>query len=160
MVVKTWGTSIAEEVGKPLPDCSRCRRPDSANERKSWGCDAPAKKAIFTTGCSRCFGGDADCPDCEDGVTYHKRCPTTVMGMESNEMRRSAGRAVRSYMQFDSRGVMPGAGGFEDQSPQFGQICDVIDHERGRLEGQRAEHRNRERKRAHKKQPQKPNRQR
>jgi hypothetical protein len=134
MVVKTWGTGVAEEVGKPLPDCGRCRRPDSVNERKAWGCDAPTKKAVFVTSCSRCFGGDPDCADCEDGLIEYHRCPSAVAETFSAKQRRAAGRAVRAYIQLDSRSVLPNAGGFEEQSPQFAQIVDVIDHERGRWE--------------------------
>lgn len=156
MVAKTWGTSIAEDVGKPLPDCARCRRPDAVNERKAWGCDAPAKRTVFVTGCSRCFGGGHDCPDCTDGLIEYDRCPTAVVESYPMNERRAAGRALRAYVQFDSRGVLPMAGGFEDQSPQFGQVVDVIDHERGRWERIRSEQRKRDMKKP--KAPAKPTR--
>jgi len=147
MVAKAWGTDIAEEVGKPLPDCSRCRRPDAKSERKAWGCDAPAKRTVFVTGCSRCFGGGDDCPDCDDGLIAHDRCPTAVIESYPDTQRRAAGRAIRAYIQLDSRSVLPNAGGFEDQSPQFAQIVDVVDHERGRWERIRSDKRKRDLKR-------------
>lgn len=133
MVVRAYAGPMAQEVGRPLPDCSRCRRPDAANERRDWGCDAEVERVVFTTGCSRCFGADPECPTCEgSGDVEHHRCPNAVVKAAPESVRRAAGRAMRAYAQFDQRSVMPAAGGFEDQTPQFAQVVDLIDHERGR----------------------------
>jgi len=156
MTVRAYATPLAKEVGKPLPDCSRCRRPDAENERREWGCDEPVERVVFRSGCSRCFGADPECPLCDDGEVEHHECPSAVVRRAPEPLRRAASRAFRAYTQFDQRGVLPGAGGFEEQTPQFGQIVDLIDHERSRWQGDLNRHREKERERIKRKQNVKP----
>jgi hypothetical protein len=84
---------------------------------------------------------------CEDGEVEHYRCPNAVVEAADPDTRRAAGRALRAYAQYDQRSVLPAAGGYNDQTPQFGQVVDLIDHERGRWQADAAKHRERERER-------------
>ena len=147
MVVRVYAGPMAHEIGRPLPDCSRCRRPDSAKEREAWGCDAAVDDVVFRTGCSACFGYNHDCPRCVDGEVEHHRCPTAVIESAPDGVRRAAGRAMRAYTQFDQRGVLPSGGGYNDQTPHFMQVVELVDHERSRWQGDLNQHRERERER-------------
>ena len=119
MVVRAYAPPLAKEVGTRLPDCSLCRRPENRRDREAWGCDAPADRTVFTTGCSRCFGADPECPTCDDGVVSYDSCPTSVIQAAPQATQRGAAMAFNAYQQFDERGVLPSAGGMLDQTPQL-----------------------------------------
>ena len=124
--------------------------------RVAWGCDAPAAAAVFTVTCSSCNGGlglspEETCPTCngEGEVEFH-RCPNAVRREHAGAGVTWLDAALRAYVQFDTRNVMPGGGGYSDQTALFGAVVDIIDAERGRLETMLHAKRQRERELAEK----------
>jgi len=120
-----------------------------ATAREAWGCDAPSKHVVFEVTCSACAGASDECPKCEGtGLVSFNRCPSAVVRECSPGERGNIEAAVRAYIQYDSRGTLPYAGGYMEQSGAFGTIVDIIDSERGRFEGILNERRERERKKS------------
>lgn len=132
-VALIWGAPIAEEAGAPLPDCSRCRRPEMKEARVLWGCDAPTQEAVFVTSCSRCSHDDPNpkCPSCGgSGRREHFRCMSATLA-KAGDARRQALRAfLRAYRLLDKVGVLPASGGWRDQSALFAVACSIADEER------------------------------
>ncbi|MGA1609020.1 MAG: hypothetical protein ACO4CT_18695 [Planctomycetota bacterium] len=111
----------------------------------SWGCDEPATRPVFDIGCNRCLGSDADCELC-GGINRvpQYECPTAQMAKANPLDRMSVDLLMRSYIQLDSRSVLPVAGGFLEQTRGFAAACEIIDSERARIEQIKAEARERE----------------
>jgi len=143
-----------KSLGKPFPDCAQCRRPNMKHARESWGCDTPVEQVVFEVTCSACGGGahldvGAECPACNGtGLVGFHQCPTAVVKNASPWERKLIETALRAYIQFDNRNVMPVEGGWLEQAQAFGAIVDIIDSERGRYEGEVYEKQERERKHA------------
>lgn len=160
MAARVWGAPTAKRIGKsPLPDCTACRRPgeQGAAKRKRWGCDAPAERVVFTTGCSRCFGmaePDEPCPDCQGGTILHHRCPTALLEEADPGERAGVARAFAAYLAWDEHHAPPVAGGWLEQAAAFHQVCTVVGDERGRYNRLEAEHRESERRNAESKRSQ------
>jgi len=151
MTARVWGLHTAQRMGKgSFPDCSKCRRPgeEGKGKRERWGCEALARRDVFTTGCSRCFGA-ADpanpCPDCKDGVITRRRCPTALLEQVEPRERAELGRAFQAYLVWDAHHALPVAGGWLDQTAAFHQVCSLVDHERGRYNQIYDEHQEQER---------------
>lgn len=125
------------------------------NARVVWGCDEPAPGTVFEVTCSKCAGsgyvestGDG-CLACGgSGLFSFDRCPTAVLSGMAPWDRVTMDHLMRSYLQYDSRHVMPLSGGYSDQSAFWCSAVDVIDSERGRLESMLEEKQERERKAA------------
>ena len=151
MAARIWGAHTAERIGRSgaFPDCARCRRPgpEGRAKREKWGCDAPAERAVFTTGCSTCYGHDPECSRCEDGVIEHHRCPTALLQEADPATQGAASRAFGAYIAWDAHGVPPFSGGWMEQSAAFHQVCSVVGDERGRYNQIVADHQETERKR-------------
>jgi len=147
--MRIWGTPVLRDLGQSPPDCSRCRRPEQESSRIVWGCDEPAAEPVFSVGCSACDGGDPDCEACEGtGTVWHHQCPAAVIKAAAPTGGAVAwlDALIRTYVQYDSRNVLPVAGGYVDQSASFGRCVDLIDAERGRYEEMRASKQRREQK--------------
>lgn len=96
--------------------------------RARWGCDAPARDAVFETSCPRCDGGDADCKVC--GGTGQRRlfrCPA-VLAREGWVI-----ATMDAYYALDRFGTWPADGGFGAQSPWFISAVRLIENERGKI---------------------------
>lgn len=146
-----WGADTAKAIDRPFPDCSRCRRPSSAKSRIAWGCDAEAPRPVFTTSCAACGGGlsDEPCSDCNDtGLIEYSRCPSAILREVPVYQQEALDALLRCYIQYDSRQVLPVAGGYGDQSPFFARCVDLLDREHGRYLAMEQEKRERDRKAA------------
>ena len=123
--------------------------------RIAWGCDAPAAGPVFEVTCSACSGAgyaegsDGACAACNgSGLFKFDRCPSAALGETPLWERASLDHLLRSYLQFDSRHVMPEVGGYSDQSAYWCTAVDLIDSERGRLDALLEDKQERERKAA------------
>lgn len=153
--MRIWGAPVLRDLGQSTPDCSKCRRPEHVKSREVWGCDAPAEQPVFEIGCSSCDGGDPECDACDgSGAVWIYQCPTSYIRRHAPVGQAVAwlDSVVRAYIQYDSRNVLPAAGGYADQSASFGRCVDLIDSERGRYEEMRAAKQRREQKLAKMKQ--------
>jgi hypothetical protein len=140
----SWGREA--DPNKPMPDCTRCRKPGMEMTRERWGCDAPAKYPVFTISCSKCSGND---PKCECGGTDRApvfRCPTATLSSAHPEVMLGVKQFMRAYAFLESRQILPAAGGLNDQSLSFVQACEIVDAERGLFDKIRQETAERERK--------------
>ena len=128
--------------------------------RKAWGCDGPAPFPVFEVTCSACAGGMSlevgdKCGACNGlGTVWFDRCPTSVLRNIPLSYRATVETAIRAYIQYDTRHVMPSSGGYVEQTAYFGAVVDIIDSERGRLDEIVNDKRDRERKASEMKQQQ------
>lgn len=87
------------------------------------------------------------CPECGDtGEHDYFQCPAAILKQQSPWERTSTDIAIRAYIQYDTRGVLPVLGGYVQQSSFFGTLVDLIDSERGRYEELLADKTERDRK--------------
>ena len=148
-VAQGWGSATAKACNQPFPDCTRCRRPGSQELRASWGCDAPASRSVWESGCPRCGGADSECARCGGkGVASHRRCPEAIIREAPRSTQAVIELLIRAYSHYDRRNVLPAPGGWLDQTKSFILCVDLIDAERGYWEGLLNEHHDRERQRA------------
>lgn len=99
--------------------------------RRIRGCDAPLDLSqgeySWASPCL-CGGNLPDCGDCGgEGMRYWTQCPSAIMASDDG----SVSSALRAYVQFDDRHVMPAAGGWCDQSPHFQSAVETVDRARG-----------------------------
>lgn len=147
-----WGAAIAESCDKPFPTCKRCRRPDSSELRKSWGCDEEAPRDVWSAPCPRCQGlGDPTCSRCDGvGEVAYRRCPSSMVNEAPPWFRVQLDLLMRSYSHYDRRNVLPAQGAWLDQSRSFLSGIDMIDSERSHWEYLRIEHDRKEQERSRK----------
>ena len=142
---------MARACKQPFPDCARCRRPESAQLRVSWGCDAEAPRDVWESSCPRCMGSGVDCALCDStGEVAHRRCPSSMISEAPLGLRVQLDLLMRAYSHYDRRNVLPSEGAWLDQSRSFLAGVDVIDAERGHWDKIRVEHEQREMKRSQK----------
>jgi len=104
--------AAAAAWGKLQASCKVCRRSDSVELRKAWGCDADAPAPIFEDDCVRCGGSDPDCGRCDGhGTERALRCPFAVVTNISAR--------IIDYVGVVEAGFLPVEGGWEDQSATF-----------------------------------------
>jgi len=96
-------------------NCKLCSggTPDAEARRREWGCDEPAAVPLLGATCWTCFGaGLEDCDTCKgDGMVDVDRCPFAVV--EGNAWR------ICEYVSLLEVGILPVAGGLEDQAASF-----------------------------------------
>jgi hypothetical protein len=144
-VAQGWGAATAKACGKPFPDCDRCRRPRSAELRKSWGCDEEARRPVWESSCPRCAGTDSECGRCSgSGEVDYRRCPSAVLREAHPALRVHIDLLLRAYSHYDRRNVLPVQGAWMDQSRSFLAGVDLIDSERSYWEAQLRDHQERE----------------
>ena len=146
-MAQVWGKPTADAIGRPFPDCARCRLEGSEELRELWGCDASSERPVFQVGCSACHGADYACPSCEGrGTIDLYRCPTGFLSAAGILTRNKIDLLMRAYHHYDSRHVLPAEGGWLDQTRSFVLGVEIIDAEKGRLERLRTdkEHRDAE----------------
>lgn len=114
-----------KRLGRPFPDCSRCRNEGMEVSRKLWGCDEPADRPVFEVLAHE--GGDELQP--------FFRCPTAVMseGYHRGDLI-GVGAVIRCYAQYLAHNVLPASGGYADQSSSWGHAVEILDSERCRYE--------------------------
>ncbi len=101
--------------------CPACRTSDELRMR--WGCDSKAPAPVFSRTCPRCSGADMECERCNgSGVDVVYRCPTSQIGP-------NAMNVMHAY-QWSEKGVLPGPGGWTDQSAILLDAFSVIGSER------------------------------
>lgn len=145
-----------------IPDCTKCTR--DVRLREEFGCDEPAWRpcrcygtdprcedcggtgkiphVVFTVSCSAC-GGDG-CERCDrDGKYGMMRCPKKLV-----ELRPDVVRAFVACQRFEEHGVLPVAGGTDQQSAPFMFALRIYQHERGVLMEERRKQAEAEKKRA------------
>ena len=140
-VAQGWGSAVAKACKQPFPDCSRCRRPESKEQRVSWGCDAEAPRAVWESSCHRCTSGDPECALCSgSGQVPRLRCPSSMVAEAPVGMRLHLDLLMRAYSHYDRRNVLPSRGAWLDQSRSFLAGVDLIDAERAYWDSMRIEH--------------------
>jgi len=140
-VAQGWGAPIAKACGMPFPDCNRCRRPESEELRKAWGCDAPTGRVVWRSSCPRCADAGVDCERCGgSGTAEHHRCPSAMLRKTPQYLQVKIDLLMRAYSHYDRRNVLPVAGAWLDQSRSFLAGVDLIDAERGFWERIRNDH--------------------
>ena len=150
-VAQGWGSAVAKACKQPFPDCSRCRRPESLNQRVSWGCDEEAERDVWESSCPRCAGTDTGCARCDGaGEVTYRRCPSAIVREAPMGMQVQLDLLMRAYSHYDRRNVLPSQGAWLDQSRSFLAGVDLIDAERGYWDQIRIDHEQREMDRARK----------
>lgn len=109
--------------------------------RERWGCDAPARAAVFATSCPSCLGWDPKCAQCSGrGVIRHARCP-------SSQTDATARFVVQVYRELEN-GNQPFDGfGWANLPDSLVRMLRVVGLERNRIEEERERVREAERKR-------------
>jgi hypothetical protein len=100
--------------------CTRCHDPEL---RKRWGCDEPSEEPIaFLTPCLFCRGERDECEHCngENRMPVH-RCPNAVLDQAHFD--------VVSAVAMVERGVLPDAGGWQDQAAVFVSAFGLVTRE-------------------------------
>ena len=144
-VAQGWGSAVARACKQPFPDCARCRRPESAQLRVSWGCDAEAPRDVWESSCARCAGSGSECALCDGtGDVAHRRCPSAMVAEAPLALRVQLDLLMRAYSHYDRRNVLPSEGAWLDQSRSFLAGVDVIDSERAYWDKIRVEHERRD----------------
>ena len=96
-------------------DCKLCKGSGSEAEqrRRDWGCDEPAPISLLGATCWRCSGVDPDsCDLCKGaGMVDIDRCPFALP--EGVHWR------ICEYVSLLEVGILPVAGGLEDQAASF-----------------------------------------
>ena len=96
-------------------DCKQCSgsTEDAESKRRDWGCDEPALVPLLAATCWRCSGFDPEsCDLCKGaGMLDIDRCPNAV----PDEVH----WRICEYVNLVEAGILPVAGGLEDQSPGF-----------------------------------------
>jgi hypothetical protein len=139
--VQLWGAPIAEEIGDALPDCAKCRKPEFAELRVTWGCDRPAEDPVFSITCSKCDPDDPD-PDCAKcdgtGAIKHYRCMTKTIAEGDSA---ACWGFIRSFQMMEGNGILPDSGGWYDQTSMFADACSILRAERNQWQRIIAAHR-------------------
>lgn len=120
--------AAAARFAKLPQDCRVCRRPEGLEHRPRWGCDGPSTEGtLFEFDCVRCAGTDPKCGRCGGGgVERATRCPNAVVTQISWQ--------VLEYLTLAELGILPVAGGWEDQSATFLQAFRFASSERAKIE--------------------------
>lgn len=137
--------AVHEALGEGTPDCRRCQKPEAAALRRAWGCDAPAPRAVFRITCMECGGGGGEaCRRCGGAgeVDLH-RCAKATAGGDP-----FIPSFMRAWGAWRQHGVLPGKGGWEDQTRGWVRLCSMADVEAGRIMDQRERSRQEQEKRA------------
>lgn len=93
---------------------------------------------MFDIGCNRCGGRNSECELCGGTDRVQKfRCPSAILSKAMPSTQVGVDLLMRAYLAYDSRHVLPVGGGWLDQSRSWVACCEIIDHERGRLEAMR-----------------------
>lgn len=96
-------------------DCKQCSGsgPEAETNRKNWGCDEPAEVPLLAATCWRCSGYDPEsCDLCKGaGMVDIDRCPRAMPD--------SVHWQICEYVTLIEVGILPVAGGLEDQSASF-----------------------------------------
>ena len=125
-IVTAWGLS----TGDLKQSCRVCR--DSAEARRLWGCEGPAKRPVYSIDCPACSG--RDCPSCDGrGFVEYYECPNRVADAGAHE-------AIELFFLMKN-GILPAAGGWYDQTIGFCaamRFLSRLDAERERREFERA----------------------
>lgn len=127
--------AVAAKYAKLPQSCQVCKRQDSEARaaRERWGCDGPSTEGVlFEFDCVRCRGEDPDCVRCSGTGTQHAtRCAFATATPQSWR--------VVEYLDLVEIGVLPVAGGWEDQSLTFLQALRFAAGERSKIEKRLAE---------------------
>lgn len=116
---------------RPPQTCARCRT--SPELRKEWGCDEPAARSTWTLTCWRCGGEDEKCEVCAGRREVDQfRCPQSMAGPHE--------RAVCASADLLEVGILPVAGGWEDQAATFCDAVRIALHERAGYRERRRGH--------------------
>jgi len=82
---------------------------------------------VLAITCPRCHGGDPECARCGGiGLAGVRRCPASHNDAD-------LALAFSFYARLES-GLLPGAGGWLDQTASFVGFCRAVDAERGAIE--------------------------
>lgn len=107
--------------------CKVCRLPGNEELRESWGCDGESKVPFYIDDCPFCDGEAGTClAGCNKGRLEFRRCPNATLPEEAH--------LVVRYAALIETGILPIAGGMEQQSASFVDALMIVLSKKGELE--------------------------
>jgi hypothetical protein len=100
--------------------CAVCRVEGAAAQRELWGCDQPATAPTIDVPCWECWGLSDQCRGCGGAGTVDIfRCPYAIV-------QPGAQMVVNAVSWFMHHGLMPVAGGTQDQAVTFHEAVRIV----------------------------------
>lgn len=122
-------------MDEDTPDCSKCGF--EPRLRPEYGCDKPVGgpcdpcaqclgtgwrgRAVFSISCGVCAGEDPECPHCRRGSVPMYRCPKKLVDGRPD--------IVRAFNAAQRYPVLPGPGGYEEQTASYCAVRAVFESE-------------------------------
>jgi hypothetical protein len=131
-------------LSREVPKCGPCRGPGAEFYRARYGCDEPAAESVFSIGCGRCGGSDANCPDCSgSGLVPIHRCPNEAIKELDPRACATASTVCHLYMGAKAFNWAPVEGAMLDQAAGLLAAFRVLQEEEARIESEEFESRQR-----------------